>query len=270
VSDVIDKKYFFLAGLFRSGNTVLSSILNQNPTLYVSPLSPVVEYMWRCHQDGGFESAITYPNKNNMLNMISKMPDAYYQDINKPVIIDRNKTWANPANISMIKTYITPTPKIIFTIRPLRECIASAINIMRNRLFLEMNYNKYPYNINISENDNMAEYLLVSNYYELLYFAHSSFIDKSNKDLIHLVKYDELLDNPGKTMDEVYSFLELDNFNHDFSNIIKIEEELEVAANLPFDLHKIRPKLEKSKLNISKVLSKEIIEKCDEMDLFYN
>ena len=41
------KDYYFLAGLPRSGNTVLSSILNQNPLIYSSPLSPISEILYQ-------------------------------------------------------------------------------------------------------------------------------------------------------------------------------------------------------------------------------
>ena len=45
----MDKTFYFLSGLPRSGNTLLSSILNQNPTVHVSSLSPVVDYLWSAY-----------------------------------------------------------------------------------------------------------------------------------------------------------------------------------------------------------------------------
>ncbi|NBP58534.1 sulfotransferase, partial [bacterium] len=36
------KKYYFISGLPRSGSTLLSAILNQNPRFYSGPNSPVV------------------------------------------------------------------------------------------------------------------------------------------------------------------------------------------------------------------------------------
>ena len=40
------KKFYFLSGYSRSGNTLLSSILNQNKNITVSPNSCVVEIMY--------------------------------------------------------------------------------------------------------------------------------------------------------------------------------------------------------------------------------
>ena len=36
------KTYYFMSGLPRSGSTVLASILNQNPAVYVTPTSPML------------------------------------------------------------------------------------------------------------------------------------------------------------------------------------------------------------------------------------
>ena len=43
------KKIYYLAGLPRTGNTLLGSILNQNPKIKVSPNSILVELVWRLH-----------------------------------------------------------------------------------------------------------------------------------------------------------------------------------------------------------------------------
>ena len=39
------KKFYFMAGLPRSGSTLLSAILNQNPVFYSGPASPVLATM---------------------------------------------------------------------------------------------------------------------------------------------------------------------------------------------------------------------------------
>ncbi len=269
MSDVIDKKYFFLAGLFRSGNTVLSSILNQNPTLYVSPLSPVVEYMWQCHSFN-FEPSKTDLNKNNQKNVVSKIIKNFYEDVDKPVIVDRNKTWANPDNLYMIKEYINNNPKIIFTIRPLEERVVSMINVLKDRLLLDMKIDNFLYDTRISENDNIAEYLLKGNLCALERFAYSSYIQEKNNKNIHLVKYEDLLKTPTEVLNNIYSFLEIDNFTHDFNNIKKIEEDIYDEIESTKELHKIKNTLKNNSLVLSDFLSEKMIKKCKETNLFYN
>jgi hypothetical protein len=270
--NIMDKKYFFLAGMFRSGNTLLASILNQNSDVYVSPQSPLIEYLWRCQSDD-FQEAITYPNKYQKTNMIKKMIKNFYESVNKTIIIDRNKNWASPDNLAIIKKYITENPKIIFTVRPLHECIASHINIMKPFLLSMMKKYDQPqfsYNKNISENDNIAEYLLSGNDYSLHYFAHSSYVNDANKKIIHVVKYEDLVNDPSKTLRSIYDFIEIKSYSHDFNNINKIEQELTDQLGLPKDLHKVNKTLSYSVLDVSNILSETMIQKCKKMDLFYN
>ena len=269
MSNIMNKKYFFLGGMFRSGNTVLSSILNQNPTLYVSPLSPVVEYMWQC-DICNLESSQIYANKHSKKNVISKIIENFYEDIDKPIIIDRSKTWAIPENILMIKKYITTKPKIIFTIRPLHESIASHINIMKLHLLSEMARHSFSYNKDISENDNIAEFLLSGNDYALHSLSHSSYIEDTNKKILHIVKFEDLINDPNKTLKNIYDFLEIKNYSHDFKNIKKEKEKLSILSTLPKDLHKVDKRLKDSELDVKDILSKTMIEKCKKIDLFYN
>ena len=47
----MNKKYYFMGGLPRSGSTLLSSILNQNPRFYSGPSSPVLGAMVSTHDN---------------------------------------------------------------------------------------------------------------------------------------------------------------------------------------------------------------------------
>ena len=56
------KQYYFMAGLPRSGSTLLSAILNQNPRFYSGPSSPVVPTMLSIEQSlSQDELFVAYP-----------------------------------------------------------------------------------------------------------------------------------------------------------------------------------------------------------------
>jgi hypothetical protein len=263
----MNKNYYFMAGLHRSGNTLLSTILNQNPEIYVSPISPLVEFMWQCHSSMD-ESAIINPKKKNADYMISKMIENYYHDTEKPVIFDRSKAWLNPFNLIMVRKYIAPNPKIIFTIRPLRECIASTIKIQKNQKLLEMVAIDYKQDKSLSQNDNLAEYLLSGNQYAILNDAYNSYINKENSKNVHLVKYEDLVNTPENTMDSIYAFLGLNKFDHDFNNIERKEKELDDIIGIP-NLHNIEKQIKPSNINPLDYMSQKMVDKCNKMDLFY-
>lgn len=266
------KQYHFLAGLFRSGNTVLSSILNQNPDIYSSPISTLVEHMWVCHLTvQNFESTkVNSLDKQRSINMISKMTETYYSDIDNPIVFDRNKSWTNSANIEMIKTYITEKPKIIFTTRPILECIASFIAIDKNLLVREINNSNFMQDPKLKENENIANYLVseYSNFGLTRVWAMQSLDNPDNEGMIHVVKYEDLLSTPQETMDNIYNFLELESFKHNFKNIRKLEEYDDAAAGFAKDLHKVRRVLGKGDVKIEEYLTPYTIEKYKDIRYF--
>ena len=65
------KNYYFMAGLPRSGSTLLKSILEQNPNVYASPISPVMELMyWTEDYFKRSEQYQAYPKPNIAHNII--------------------------------------------------------------------------------------------------------------------------------------------------------------------------------------------------------
>lgn len=259
------KTFHFLAGLHRSGNTVLSAILNQHPEIYVSPISTLVEHMWVCHNTAqNFQSSqVSALDKKRSINMISNMTETYYDDVHKPIILDRRKAWTNPTNIEMIKAYITKKPKIVFTTRPILECIASFIAIDKNATIKNMENSPFKQDSNLKENENLADFL-ISEYSSFGFtrtLALQSIDNSQNNGIIHIVKYEDLLNTPQETMNSIYDFLELESFKHNFKNIRKLEEYDEAAAGLTKDLHKVRRILSRGDVRVEEYLTPYTIEK---------
>jgi sulfotransferase len=265
----MDKNYYFLAGLPRSGNTLLSSILNQNPEIYSSPLSTVSEYMWQCHlAAANMENSKTNPYPNRSKNVISTIIKNYYQDVEKPIIFDRDKNWASPGNIEILNYYLDYKPKIVFTTRPIIEILASLIAVFKDKAVHSMNTSGYMVDVNLSKNDNLCDYLM-SEYGQIgqLSIAFHS-IDYFNDGIIHIVKYEDLLSTPQETMNGIYDFLEIDRFKHNFTNIKKVDQDNDDAAGHPKDLHKIRRKLGRGEVRVEDYLTPRSIEKYKDYRYF--
>lgn len=265
------KTFHFLAGLHRSGNTLLASILTQNPNIYTSPIGPLCEYMWKCHttrEDSVLDK--TGPYDHRSINMISNMIQNYYYDVPQKIVIDTGKSWLNTANLQMIKQYISNEPKILFTTRPLLEIITSYIAIDKNNLLLHMNNSDFIQDRKKSQNDNLAEFLMSehSSLGLFIKFSFQSIDDLKNKNFIHIIKYEDLINSPKNTMSNIYNFLEIDNFDHDFNQIKNPYKYHEEKAYLPHNLHEVRPVLKKSGLKVENYLSSEIIEKYKDARYF--
>lgn len=190
------------------------------------------------------------------------MLDNYYEDVEKPIVFDRDKNWAHPANTQMMKECLDFKPKIIFTTRPIIEILASFIAIDKDTLVGWMNNSGYRYNDKLTLNDNLCDYLMSENGEVRRILRSLDSIDNpDDAGMIYVVKYEDLLDAPQETMNGIYDFLEIEQFKHNFTNIRKIEEYNEAAAGLPKDLHKIRRVLGKSDVKVEEYLTPYAIEK---------
>jgi sulfotransferase len=257
------KSYYFLAGLPRTGNTLLSSILNQNPTIYSSPLSPVSEMLWRHDQVTYGENSVRLNDKKGLENIGNNILDNYYSNIDKPVIIDREKSWGTVANFGFIKKYITPNPKIIFTTRPVTEILTSFLKILPTQslaLDADMIRNNWYVREYLTINDNYCDFLMQP-WGQINSLLTSIDTIEKNKDNFCLIKYEEIINTPQEAMNKIYNFLELPIYEHDFNNITKLEVDNDEATGLPANLHEIRPQLKKISQDPKEVLSKYIIDK---------
>jgi sulfotransferase len=266
----MDKTFHFLAGLPRTGNTLLSTLFNQNPQIYSSPLSPLPAFLWDISSNfqGREHLNRSDSNKKRTENFLSSFTDNFYKDVDKPVIIEREKGWGTPANLEMIKKYITPTPKIIFTVRDVLEILASYIQL--DSQFYESQVIKGDYySTNYrSKNDMICEHLMSTNgTMEKALLSLAPAFWEENNGVFHIVEYKDLLEKPEETMSKIYEFLEMPSYEHDFNNIIKTEEDNDEEIGLPKNLHNVRKSLSKSTTNTD-ILSDYIKHKYSNMEFW--
>jgi sulfotransferase len=260
----MEKDYHFLAGIPRSGNTLLSSILNQNPEIYSSALSPVNGILSEIDNVINNHQHIKRNSDNNANEFAKDILKNYYKKINKPIIIDREKVWGTPINLSLIKQYITTTPKIIFTVRPIIEVLASFINILPEHSYLdeEMKISGYLYKNYLSKNDNRCDYLMRPvGLIDRCMFSINEIIKEENKEVFCIVKYDEIVNTPQEVMNRIYNFLQIPYYKHDFNNIVKVEKDNDQQIGQPKDMHKVRKQLKKISKSPEEILSNYVISK---------
>ena len=86
------KTLHFIAGLPRSGSTMLANILKQNPNVHgesVSSLSSIfgsINASWAT-----MESNQEYPNYAAKSGVLTAVLQGYYNHINKPIIFDKDR-----------------------------------------------------------------------------------------------------------------------------------------------------------------------------------
>jgi sulfotransferase len=264
------KSFFFDSGLPRSGSTLLSNLLNQNPQVHAGALSPAFELMYTTETFFSLnEQANAYPKPECNHKIISSVLENYYSDTSKPVVIDKSRGWIG--QIPFIRKYITPNPKIICTVRHPLDILASFIDLIHKSKgevsFLDKAL--IDQRIPITD-DNRCDFLM----------SHSGVVFNSinglakafhegDKNCIHLIEYDDLVQDPQGELNKIYQFLELEPYSHTFDKIENQHRERDTEIYGLSSMHELKSKIEKTNRSYEDILSERIISKYKDLD-FWN
>jgi len=233
------QKYHFISGLPRSGSTLLSAILKQNPRFHADITDPLHEYirgiLQVTHQAVGMETTVPVEKRAEILRGLFEV---FYRN-KPPVCFNTNRAWT--AGMPLIKD-LFPSSKIIACIRDVPWILDS---------FEQLN-NKNP--LTIKALYNHRDLPTVYERSHMLMGNEGGFVqgpliclkqgiygnDKSN---LCIVDYDVLTKNPINVMKRIYDFLEEPWFEHDVENVEDSYDEFDRQANL-IGLHTIRKKIE--------------------------
>jgi len=260
------KTYYFMAGLPRSGSTLLKSILDQNPNIHANPVSPVMELMYHTEEYlKQSEQYLGYPKPKSAYKIISSYIENYYFDREEPVIIDHCRAWPN--NIERIKTYITPNPKIICPVRDIAEILTSFVTMVHRNddqvSFIDQHLIEKGVTV---DDDNRCQYLMSDEgiVEQALWAQGQAFIKNDTRHLL-MIEYNDLVSNPDETMKRIYDFLEMDYYAHDFNNVENKNRENDDQWYLK-DMHYVRKEVKKTSKNPEDILSPYILNRYKKLE----
>jgi len=119
----------FMAGMPRSGSSLLSSLLRQHPDIYVSPTSDLVEAMAQLRNNwlkwDGFRSQKVNEVGPRIRDVLYGMMQSFYKPelAHGKLVIDKNRAW--PAYIEMIEEITNEKVTIICPVRSVVDIVAS-------------------------------------------------------------------------------------------------------------------------------------------------
>lgn len=211
------KKFFFMSGMQRSGSTLLGSLLSQNPDIYVSPTSPVLDFL--CVSEGmlnDLAKQYTYEERKVGESLHRNTFDNFYNHIDRPYIIDKHRGWTR--NLNTVKMFRENNPKVIATYRPIAEVVTSFIKLADKDPENAIDANLRERNIEVN-NFNRAKFVWEEWTYEIYDSLRHGL--NNNRESIYVVHYKKLVDNPLQELYNIYDFLELDRYEeHYFDNIV--------------------------------------------------
>ena len=251
------KSYYFISGLPRSGSTLLSGILKQNPDFYADIASPVQGLTGNSIDvitSGENNLNITEDQRKNIMYGVF---DGYYKHIEKPVIFDSCRGWTKKTNF--LKS-LFPYTKILCLVRDIVSILNSFEVIASKNPFHTTTLTAHKDNVFARCDDMMDKNSgIVAGPWISLQEGYAI-----NPEMIMLIEYDNLCKTPEKTMREVYEFLERPYYSHDFENVEYSNENFDKSCNLK-DLHTVKKKVEYNPPRC--ILPPEIVQKYNEMNM---
>ena len=246
-------QFVCLSGLPRSGSTLVSSILSQNPKIHAEGNSAVCQLMWDMHVSfsGSSKEQITANSREKTVHdILSAIPHLYYKHSDQEIVVDKCRSWSLLPNIELLKKYVDTNIKIIILERPVIDVVKSFAKLYRKN----------------GIHDEAKEMKLIQPDSEPIMRSLNgiNYAKQHNEGNTFLfIQYDDIVKNTKKTIQKIYDFCGWEPFEHDFENIINKYPENDEAYGLK-GMHSIRSsiKVEPTTLKLSGILT----EKCREMD----
>jgi sulfotransferase len=254
-----------MAGLPRSGSTLLSSILNQNPRIHSGPSSPVHGLMLNLDTHIRTDELFrAFPKPTEANKIIGSIIDNFYSDVDHPIVIDKNRAWVNRPHY--ITGYLHTTPKIICPVRNIDEILTSFITMCRRNPFNGEKINfidKMLIQANVELNDTERCRALVGpGIIGQSYDAIKQLLVDGKSDMLHFVEYNDLIRTPKEVMRKLYQFLGEKYYDHDFTNIVNVHPEQDMDVYGFADMHQVRPDISRLSPDPHDILPAGVIKSC--------
>ena len=209
-----NKQLFFLVAQPRSGNTLFTSIINQNPEIACTPNSITLEIMkdlFLLKQTDVFQN---YPDHKSLDNVLDVVYDTYYKYWPQPIIIDRGPVMTE-GNLYLMQKHFKRPFKCIVLLRDTVDVLASYMKWYTENpdAFVNKLANTDEEKLSIVMNKEGA----VAKDLEAIKNSYNY------KDICHYVKYDDLVSQPEQEIRKVYQFMNLPYFNHRFQDLQQVE-----------------------------------------------
>ena len=261
---MIEKTFYFMGGLPRAGSTVLGAVLNQNPDIYVTPTSPLLnlleynEYGWQKNP-----SVIANRYQEQSYNITEAIINGCWEHIDRKIILDKCRGWVN--YLPSVEFIFKTKPKMLMPVRDIPSILASYMRVLRKTeqpWYVDEELISRGLEINDENRVDAIWHLHVKDTLEQFNQVY-----KGRKDNFLLIEYDELVRKPDLIVERVYDFLELPKYKHYYFNIENIAKENDMDAWRIRDLHLVNPELKKTASHPSEILGKKVYEKYAMMNL---
>ena len=256
----MEQKLFYQSSLPRVGSTLLQNIVGQNPDIYATPTSGMIDLVLgaRIGYNGNKEAEAGDKEKwkEGFYNFSREGLRGYMRGMtDKPYILDKNRAWGS---YYRLVNNIFPNPKILFLVRDIRAVYAS----MEKKFRENPDYDDGLYDNakmrNITTQQRVETWSQTHPIGYAVTKLYQSIVDKTAQNFL-FIKYEDLCDNPHNMMESIYNYLEIPFFQHNFGHIPQITWEDDSVHGIYGD-HIIRNTLDRKPDDFFDVLGEQT---CD-------
>lgn len=260
------KQINFITGLPRSGSTLITYLLRQNPDIHGEPISSLSSLVGSIHSNWhSIDANKEYDNVNAKIGLIQGMLQGYYSHIKKSIVFDKDRNWIQL--IGLLEAVTQKEVKMVVCVRNPAEILSSFEKLRReNPLYYTL------VDQDLRESSSIAGRAM---YYAgpngPLGLSHRHLLDAITMGYLNrllFVDYNRFCNSPRTQMKRIYDFFSLPNFEHNFDQIEQQEIFNNSLTPLP-KLHTIKNKLEKTTINPVAYLGFELHEMYNK-EIFWN
>ena len=251
-------QFVCLGGLPRTGSTLLSGLLSQNPTIHAEGASGLCQIMWdtKVSCEGAANKELLVSSRTHSVHdIVSQLPHAYYKrnDPQERIVVDKCRSWPLPANTQMLDDFIGRETKVIVLVRPIVEVVRSFVGLHKANNC----YSKQAERAFIEDSDGPVLRSLSG-----IHSAH-----RSDSDRFLFVSYKSIVEDTAKTLKGIYDFCGWKHFIHNTKNVQPRYVENDNIFGLKGH-HTVREKVEYRENHTE--LMDETIQRCAELDSALN
>jgi len=228
-------KYHFISGLPRSGSTLLSAILRQNPRFHAGMTSPVTmlvnALLRQMSAQNEFSCCFGEDRRRDILRSVVS---GYYAESKAEVVFDTNRTWTGKM---ALLSELFPEAKVICCVRDVGMILESIERLLRrNPLQTSRLFDFKPDTSVYSRKDVLMnpETGMIGVPWGMLREAWYGPLASS----LVIVEYDRLVAQPGAMMRAIYQAIGEPEFAHNFEDVNYDEPEFDAAIGMP-GLHRV-------------------------------
>jgi sulfotransferase len=200
--------------------------------------------------------------------VLRSMLFGYFDHVEQPVVFDKSRGWL--AYLEMAEVVLGRKPKVLVTVRDLRDVLASFEKLFRITASSRQLSQEAAFFHQFQTIEGRCEVLcrndqLVGSSFNRVKDA----VQRGWRDQMLFVEYERLTASPKAVMKDVYEFLGEEPFAHDFDNVEQVTQEDDLV-HVWKNLHKIRKKVEPQAPQWPSILPKNVADKYAADAKFWN